>query len=277
MTSNKKSVAEKQDAALSPVLSFLEAEDVGSGLEGTDKDSFAIPFLRILQKLSPACDEAKAEFMEGAKAGMLMNSVSNMLYDGKQGVTFLPCYYQRRFIQWGPRGSDRGYSGEFLPEDVKAMQQEGKVIELEGKLLVADEKGGVSEKKSDVMTDTRSHFGIVIDEKGGVSQALFTLSSTQIKKSKQLMTLLDNAQLKTADGYVKPPTWVNKIRLTTVLESNDQGSWHGIKIEAEGFIEDANLYAAGKAFHAAIAAGEAKANFAEVKGEQESDTPSDKF
>lgn len=254
-------------------LPFDISADVGGGMEGTDKDSFAIPFLRALQKISPQCDEADAAYVEGAKGGMLYNSVTNSLYDGKEGVIFLPCAFQRRFLQWAPRGTEGGFRGELMPEQVAEMRHNGTIKELDGRLYIADEKGEVSEKKSDRVVDTRSHFGLVVDG-DNVTQVLLALSSTQIKKSKQLMSILSAAKVNTASGLVTPPTWMNRIRITTVLESNDQGSWYGVKFESDGMIEDANLYKAGKAFHEAISAGEAKANFAE---DEPAAAHSDKF
>ena len=243
-------------------IPFDIGSDIGGGMEGADKDSFAIPFLRVLQKISPQCDEADAAYVEGAKGGMLYNSVTNRLYDGKEGVIFLPCAFQRRFLQWAPRGTDGGFRGELLPEQVARMRDEGKIVELDGRLYIPDDNGEVSEKKSDRVVDTRSHFGLVVEE-DSITQVLLTLSSTQIKKSKQLMSILSAAKVKTAAGLVTPPTWMNQVRITTVLESNDQGSWYGVKFEPAGFVSSKDVYDAGKAFHEAISAGEAKANFAE--------------
>lgn len=258
-----------------PAMPFDFAADAGAGMEGADKDSFAIPFLRVIQKTSPQVDEADAEYMEEAKVGMFINTVTNKLYDGKEvGLHFLPCAFQRRFLLWAPRDSDGGFKGEFLPEQVAALRDEGKAVELDGSLFLADDDGKVSEKKSDKFSDTRSHFGIAVDAEGNSMMVLLALTSTQIKKSKQLMSIMQEAKLATENGMVTPPTWMNKIKMTTVLESNDQGSWYGVRFEADGFIDSADLYNAGKAFHEQIAAGEAGANYAEADGVK---TESDKF
>lgn len=260
---SKKAVAKKESQELATGFDFME--DVGGGMEGTDKDSFAIPFLRVLQKISPQCDEADAAYVEGAKGGMLYNSVTGELFDGKEGVLFTPCAFQRRFLRWAPRGSDAGFKGELKPEDAAEMRADGRAVDTEDGLLIPTEDGELSAKKCDRLVDTRSHFGLVIgDEK--ISQVVLPLTSTQIKKSKQLMSMLNEAKVQGPNGLVTPPTWMNKMRITTVLESNDQGSWYGVRFAAEGFIEDKTLYDAGKSFHAAITAGEAKANFAEEEG-----------
>jgi hypothetical protein len=112
----------------------------------------------------------------------------------------------------------------------------------------------------DRLQDTRNHFGIVLTDKGP-QQVLFPLSSTQIKKSKQLMSILSAVKVKAGDKLVTPPTWLNRIKVTTGVESNDKGSWYGVFFEADGFIEDSEVYALGKSFHDAVVEGQAKASY----------------
>jgi len=244
------------------------AGDAGAGMEGADKESFAIPFLRVIQKTSPQVDEAAPEYDANAAPGMLLNTVTGRLYDGKKkGVTFLPCAFQRRFLLWAPRNEDGGFGGEYLPEDVAALRAEGKAVLVDGALYQPDDNGKVNPKKSSRYADTRGHFGLLVED-GKASPVLLSLVSTQIKKSKQLMSILTEARVETANGLQSPPTWMSKIKITTVLESNDQGSWYGVRFEADGFIEDGDLYAAGKAFHDQIIAGEAKANYEPAEGEE---------
>lgn len=241
--------------------------DSGAGMETADKESFAIPFLTVLQKISPQVDEADAEYVEGAKGGMLINTVTKALYDGKEGIIFLPCAYQRRFLRWGSRGtSGGGFKGEVLPEEVARLREEGDVVERDGRLYFPLEDGQVDEKRCDHLTDTRNHFGIIVDG-DNTSQALLSLTSTQIKKSKQLMSLLNAVKVPGPRGLVTPPTWVNQMRLTTVLESNDKGSWYGLKFTPEGFVADPELYAMAKAFHDIIVAGEAKVAYEPAPGD----------
>jgi len=261
MPAKKKSVPAKKTNSTDIALPFDITSDIGGGMESTDRESFAIPMLRVLQKGSQQVDEASGVQLPGAKAGMLYNTVTGDLIDGKTGVVFLPCAYQRRFIQWGPRGGGEttGFHGEHLPEDVVTMRNNGEVSEADGKLYMGSEP---NPKKADRLADTRNHFGIVIGENGAPVQVLMSLTSTQIKKSKQLMSMLAAVRVKTTKGMVTPPTWMNRIRITTVLESNDQGSWYGVRFENEGFVESKELYEAGRAFHDTVVSGEARVNYA---------------
>lgn len=238
--------------------------DAGSGMEGVDKESFAIPFLSVLQKISPQVDEADAKYVKGAKGSMLLNTVTNRLYDGKEGVVFLPCSYQRRFLRWGPRGtSDAGFKGDFLPEVAAAMRDSGELVEVDGRLYFPLPDGSVDVKRCDHLSDVRNHFGLLYDVvTGATSQVLLSLSSTQIKKSKQLMSMLSAVKVAGPHGMVTPPTWANLVRISTVLESNDKGSWYGVKFELEGFVVHPEAYAEAKAFHGIIGDGAAKVDYA---------------
>ena len=236
-------------------------DDLGGGMEGADRESFAIPFLKVLQKLSPQCDEADAAFVQGAKGGMLFNSVTGELF--ADGVTFLPCAYQRRFLRWGPRGDGGGFKGELLPEDVARLRDNDQVRDLDGRLYFPDESGAVNDKRCDRLVDTRSHFGIIINGEN-LEQVLLPLSSTQIKKSKQLMSMLSAVKIKGPKGMITPPTWMNKVKITTTLESNDQGSWYGVKFELDGFINTQEVYDVAKTFHDTVMQGETKVNYQET-------------
>lgn len=258
----EKSLATVSSAGL-PVA-FDMGNDAGAGMEGADKDSFAIPFLTVLQKISPQVDEADAKYIEGAKGGMMLNTVTQALYDGKDGLLFIPCAFQRRFLRWGPRGTESGgFKGEFLPEVAAAMRQSGEVVDFEGRLYFPLEDGSVNPKKCDSLADVRNHFGLIYNpETGEITQVLMSLGSTQIKKSKQLMAMLSAIKVKSGAGLVTPPTWASMVRLQTVVESNDKGSWYGLKVTPEGFVPNQEVYDAGKAFHDLIAAGSATVDYA---------------
>lgn len=253
------------------VAAFDMSEDAGAGMEGADAASFAIPFLAVLQKLSPVCDETDGAYNPDAKPGMLMNTVTGQLYDGKVGVVILPVHYQRRFLRWGPRSSGGGFKGEMLPEVAAKLEFDGVVQNVEGRLYYPDADGQVNEKKCDRLADTRNHFFIL---EGTGQQMLLSLGSTQIKKSKALMSMLAALKIDHGGKKITPPTWAARVRVTTVLEQNDQGNWYGVRFAIEGLIIDQDEYEAGKAFNKGLKEGTA----GEVRyTDPEEATGSDKF
>ena len=251
MKDNKETEVAITQSAGVPAFSF--GADIGAGMEGADKDSFAIPFLRVIQSGSPQVKRTEAAYNPAAKEGMLINSVTGELIDGDEGLVIIPCSFQRRFIRWGGEGQpDEGaYKGELTPEEVDALKAEGKVVEFDGHPMI----------EGDDLTDTRSHY-VLIETANGVTQALFPLTSTQIKKSKQLLSILSAIKIRVDGKMVTPPTWLNRIKVTTVPESNDKGSWMGVKFEPVGFVQDEEVYNAGKAFHDTVAAGAVKVAYA---------------
>jgi len=267
---SKKGLAKTDGPNLPTEFNF--EQDLGAGMEGTDKDSFAIPFLAVIQKMSPQVDEAEAEYIEDARPGMLFNSVTNELFDGKEGVIFLPCAFQRRFIRWAPRGKGGGFKGEMTPEDAFELEQRDEVVNDSGRLYYPDKDGEIDPDENDFLADTRNHFGILLHD-GQAVPVVLSLASTQIKKSKQMMTLLNGVKVAGKNGLVTPPTWVNRIKITTVPESNEKGSWHGVKVELDGFIDSQDTYNIARSLHEIIAKGAATVNYDSVapKGEGEDD------
>jgi hypothetical protein len=264
-------------------MGVMDLEDFGNtGFEGSDKDSFAIPFIQILQKMSPLVDEDDAKYITGAKAGMLFNSVTQKLYDGKKGFHIIPCAYKRTYILWGGREGDGGFKGEFTVDQVEAMRlDETKIKVIDGKMYVPSEDGTVNEKKNDYYADTRSHFVIVIDpDTQEYGAAILSLSSSQIKASKKLMTSLQQKKVQTTKGMMTPPTFANMVKVTTVGLSNDKGTWSGVNFELDGLVTDKNHYAAAKEFYKAVVGGEvgadySKADAASAKGDGDvNDQPS---
>lgn len=254
------------NTAVATMDTSMFAEDAGAGMEGATAESFAIPFLSVLQKGSPQVDEASGVAIEGAKAGMLFENVTGKMFDGKVGVTIIPCAYRRVFLRWAPKGSDgAGFKGELAPEKVAEMRARGEISELDGKLYVPLPDGTVSDKKCDRISDTRNHYVLLVDDATGAwKEALMSLTSTQIKKSKMLMSALASVKVQGASGLFTPPTFANTVRVLTTPESNDKGTWFGLKFELSGQVTRPELYAAAKAFHSSVAKGTVVAKYEET-------------
>lgn len=231
---SKNEVAEAKTTAVGAALNF--AADAGMGLEGADKDSLAIPFLGVLQPLSPIVVD---ELVVGAKAGLLINSITNELY---KTVQVVPVAFQRRFLRWALRENGGGYRGEYTAAEVEAMKIE------------RDDKGRMM-IEGDELRDTRNHFVMIVTE-SGFQPALFSLGSTQIKKSKRWLSRIQGVQMKDANGRTfTPPSFSHIYDVRTIKESNDKGSWFGVEIDMVSPVADAELYAAARAFHDQIVSG----------------------
>lgn len=242
--------------AIATMDASMFAADSGAGMENTDSESFAIPFLSVLQKGSPTVDEALPTYVEGHRAGMFYENVTGGTFDGKKGVVIVPCAYRRVFVRWGAKDAGGGFKGEVAVDEIAAMRASGKIVEVDGKLLAPMPDGSVNIKTSDLFKDTRNHYILLIDEATGAwKEALLSLTSTQIKKSKALMSALASVKLNGPAGMFSPPTYANQVRATSLGESNDKGSWFGVKFELAGQVNRPEVYAAAKAFHASVSKG----------------------
>jgi len=89
-----KTVATTKKESL-PAKAGAFAAYAGAGMENTNAEDYAIPFFNILQNGSPQVDEARGKALKGAKAGMIFETVSQKMHDGKTGVILVPCAYRR--------------------------------------------------------------------------------------------------------------------------------------------------------------------------------------
>lgn len=232
-----KNELEKKEENL-PAAAPNFAADAGQGLEGTDKNAFAIPFITILQGLSP-----QLETVEGARPGLFINVITNQIM---KEVVCVPCAYQRRFLRWEPRELGGGYRGELNPIDVETGKVPNIKTDDEGRMTI----------DGDELKDTRHHYVLVQTETGSWQPALISLASTQIKKSKRWMSRIQGIELRDEKGKTyTPPSFSHIYRLTTVKEENQKGSWWSLNVVLTGPVQDAELYNKAKAFHNSVVAG----------------------
>jgi hypothetical protein len=232
------------------------AEDAGIGVDELGPEHFAIPFLKVLQKMSPELDD-----IENARAGDLYNTVTKEVIKGSDGVRVVNCAYTLQHIEWEPRGSGSGaphaiYSaGDALPKTERGDDNKDYVVDGSGRYLER----------------TAQHYVLVVDEDGITSQALLPMKATQLKKSKQWNSAMKSMKMKDASGNLFTPARFSHIwHLESVSEENKNGSWHGWQISKDSQIEDPNLYAEAKHFAESIMAGQVK-----VQHVQEGDSLSD--
>jgi len=246
-----KSESVKSGAVTTP-LNFQS--DAGKGLEGTTKSDFAIPFLTMLQGLSP-----QLETLKGAKPGLILNTITNELYDK---LIVVPCAYQRRYVRWAPRSAGGGYRGDLSPLDVEAGSVKG-CAQINGMYLMDVPTGAVAFDKEgkalyDHLQDTRNHFVLAQAANGSWQPALMSLSSTQIKKSKRWMSRIQGLEMKDGSRTFTPPSFSHSYLVTAEKEKNAKGEWWGFSIALLGPLTDGSLYEAAKKFHASVVAGAVK-------------------
>ena len=222
--------------------------DSGAGFENADRDSYALPFLVILQKMSPQCDEDSDGYVDGAKPGMFFNTATGELFDGKEGVLLVPFEFQRKFNEWVPREQGGGFRGSYPADKVNVSS------------FSRDESGRFINEAGNHIIDTRYHFCLLLTEEGP-QPVVFSLTSTQIKKSRNWMTQMQSIKLVGKSGKkFTPPTFSHVYKATTIGESNEKGDWKGVKIEIDHLLGDGeeHIYDAAKEARSQVSSGKAK-------------------
>ena len=244
----KKELAAKNEKTELVQASMYE-DDADAGFEDANADSYAIPYLTILQSGSPQVSKSEGAYIEGAEQGFLLNTVSEKFYDGEEGVEIIPVHFKRSFVEWQPRESGGGFVAEHTEADGLDLLKQCEKNEKNQDIL----------PNGNLLVDTRSHYVLVLSKDGSTEGAVIAMSSTQAKKSRRWMTVMQNIKMQRKDGSVfTPPMFSHKYSVVTVPESNDKGSWFGWKITTGEQITDASLYNAAKSFRDAILSGEAK-------------------
>ena len=236
----KNDVAVKAASTELAILSDLE-QDAGAGFDGMTQDDYALPFLRLLTNTSPEVGE-----IDGALPGMIYNSVTGQLYDGKKGISVIPCAYVRQYIEWAPRGSGSGAPIHIYPSTSDILSRTHREPGENKDYL----------DNGNYIENTANHYVMVLDGNGVPHPALIVMKSTQLKKSRKWNSMMMSMKLPGKNGLFTPPMYSQVYRLSTVKESNDKGQWYGWEVERVGSVEDDNVYLAAKAFAESIGAGD---------------------
>lgn len=252
-------VAEKKTAL--PVAFAGFEEFANEGLESVSAQDLAIPYLRILAQLSPQVNKRDGAYVQGAEAGMIYNTVENVVYDGEKGVKVIPCYYRRVYVEWKPREQGGGYVATHGADDpiVKRTYKDGK-----GKDVL---------ENGNILENTAEFYVLLVDEDGSIKRCLITMTSTQLKKARKWLTQIQTTMGKGKDGRMfVMPMMSHVYNLSTVEERNDKGSWFGWEVSRERVLSladenDAALFEMAVGFSKSVKSGEVK-----VKQEQEGDT-----
>ena len=211
-------------------------------------------------QLSPELEE-----IEGAKAGMIYNTVTQELFKTDEGIKVIPCYFQLQYVEWTDRGQ-----GSSAPVNV---------YDASSDILMKTKRDDQNKDRLDsgnYIDTCHNHFVLVMDKTGVPSPAVITFKSTQLKHSKRWNTMMKRQFLKNANGTLfAAPSFAHVYKWSTMKESNDKGTWYGWNGPTkEAVITDldnsAEILQMAKDFEESCRKGERNVSY------EESETSSDK-
>jgi hypothetical protein len=245
-------VATKKDGAVA--INMFEA-DADKGSQNMTQDDLALPFLKVLGQLSPEINKRDGKYVEGAEPGMILNTVTNEIFDGAKGMNVIPVYYERKLVEWQDRGESKGAPVAIHNAESDIMSQTTRDKSFKDRL-----------SNGNYIENTANHFVIVLGE--SPSSALISMKATQLKISRKWNSVMMGIKLQGKNGLFTPPTYSHIYNLKTVQMSNDKGTWFGWDVSKVGPVEDKSVYDIAKSFAEKVGKGNV-----EVKhGTEESNT-----
>lgn len=207
------------------VPDYIKPGNRGSEHVGTE--DMVIPRLEVVQALSPALERDDPNYIEGAKQGDLVNSVTRQNY-GKE-VFIVPVYYTKQWLVWKDRTKGGGFFGAY-PSPAEAEAR----IEQEGDDALE-------------AIDTPTHLCLLIDpQEGKIDEIMISMPRTKAKISRQW-----NSMIKLAGG----DRFSRVYRVTTALEENKKGKFQNYVVQAAGFPAKV-VYDKAEKLYQAVSAGD---------------------
>lgn len=200
----------------------LLAEYEGYGANFTS-DEVTLPFIRIVQKMSPSLVEGDAHYIEGAKAGQLMHTVYQRSFDS---VDIIPLRFEHLKLQWRMREHGGGLIASFNPTD-PGLPATHKV----------ENQNVVTDDPTSVLEDTLQYVCRVVADEDDIKDlglAIVSCSRSQLKYARRFNVQLQSKKIILSDGRtIRAPLFSHSYPLSTVQESSNRSgmtqTWHSFK------------------------------------------------
>lgn len=215
-------------------LSHIKAGP-GRGNENVKTEDLVIPRLEIVQSQSKCLVTGAPEFIDGAKQGDLINSVTRQNY-GRE-VFIVPVHYAKQWLVWKDYSEGGGFFGAF-PDPAAA----------ETRLQEAIAEGNKADHLE--IVDTPQHLCLIVDAKSyKVDEIMVPMAKTKAKVSRDW-----NTQIRLAGG----DRFARCYRITTAQETNakNQTYWNYVV----GYVGAPNraLYGKAEKLFAEVTAGKGR-------------------
>ena len=232
-------VTEKKEGALA--VNLFEA-DADKGSQNMTQEDLALPFLKVLGQLSPEVNKRDGKHVEGAEPGMILNTVTNEVFDGSKGIDVLPVFYERRYVEWQDRGEGKGAPVAIHDASSDIMSQTTRDKSYKDRL-----------PNGNYLENTANHYVVVLGK--SPQTALISMKATQLKISRKWNSIMMGIKLQGKNGLFTPPTYSHIYNLKTVQMSNDKGTWFGWEVSKVGPVSDQSVYGIAKSFAEQVGKG----------------------
>jgi len=176
------------------------------GNEGITKEDLVIPRLSIIQAISPELDEKDPAYIEGAKNGMMFNTLTKKLY---AEVLIIPIVYEKKYLLWRDRKKGGGFGGQYDTEK-------------EANAAIMD----TEEPDEWEATDTPTHLCLVVSD-GKPFEIAIPMPKSKAKVSRQF-----NSTIRLLGG----PRFSRVYKISVVDDKNNAGEkFKNFRVDSAGF------------------------------------------
>lgn len=231
---SKKTEIAAQEPKFNGVATIEERNEyVGRGSEAVTTNDLAIPRLKLLQMINDEVQPGHPKQVEGAQAGMIMNSVTEELYTS---LFVINMSFTKKFVVWRTRKSGGGMVGTYDSED---------------EALAALEEQGLAAKDHEIK-ENPTHLVLLLDDEGNPkSVAMLDMPGVKVKKSKIWNTRINDEE---KEGN---PRFGCVWQLGVVSESNNSGNYFNYDVTLVAHAPDELYTQAVEAYNALFAKAEA--------------------
>ena len=216
-------------------------EDAGLGHENVSLADRQMPYINLLQALSPMLDEDDPSHIEGAKEGSIFITDSKTIVDGKEGIKIIPCRYKRHFCEWIPREQGGGL--------VAMHSSESPLIAKAHKV-----KDPANPKKTILQTPDgntlveTAQFFVLAFYNNEWHWAVLNMSGTKWSAARELNTLSTTRKIPGTDKLL--PTFTGIYSLTSFKDQNKTGQkYANFKVAFDKLVDDPVVYALAKEYY----------------------------
>lgn len=247
MTNAKANGAVTTKAEKLPAMNMENLEKfAGTGLDTITTDDIATPRLKVLAQMSPELEE-----IEGAKAGMILNSVSKKVYPGQEGIKVVVCGYEKVWLEWQDRGK-----GSSAPVNIFSAKDKPTNA-------VRGDDGKFRLESGNYLEECANFYVLLLN--GGVAPepAIISMKATQLKAARSWAYSLKNEfiQNPTSKKLFLAPSWYRIYELTTTKQSNDKGSWYGWVVNKGEFLNKEDTFDMAANFNESVRKGIVKPKY----------------
>lgn len=189
----------------------------GQGQEDLGQVASRTPFLKVLQALTPECQEGEDSYVAGAKPGLLMNTATKECLKSVRGVVVAVV---RKFAEYtkAPEGQRGKFEANHEPEsDV--------VREATARAKSTKEKWKLFTKDGNPLVETYAVFMLMTDDSGApVGPVILPITRTKIKKLSEF-----RSRISSFPGSKNVPIFCHQVTVSTVRDKSPKGPFFNVE------------------------------------------------